>query len=143
MSDNHESLDLDQVTAHLQACGQIDAELVEIFSEEAEGHMRTIYDGLDRIRVDRGNREGLADVRRASHTLKGAAAAVGMEAATRLAHRMEDLLDHIADNNLSISEDQVDLLLTTADQLQDLTTGERRRRNDGGQVVGRLSTLHT
>lgn len=124
MSANHESLDLDQVTAHLQAGGQIPAELVEIFSEEAEGHMRTIYDGLDRIRVDRGNREGLADVRRASHTLKGAAAAVGMEAATRLAHRMEDLLDYVADNNLSISEVQVDLLLTTADQLQDLTAGE-------------------
>ena len=124
MSANHETLDLAQVTAHLQASGQIPAELVEIFSEEAEGHMRTIYDGLDRIRVDRGNREGLADVRRASHTLKGAAAAVGMEAATRLAHRMEDLLDYIADNNLSISEAQVDLLLTTADQLQDLTAGE-------------------
>ena len=124
MSANHETLDLAQVTAHLQAGGQIPAELVEIFSEEAEGHMRTIYDGLDRIRVDRGNREGLADVRRASHTLKGAAAAVGMEAATRLAHRMEDLLDYVADNNLSISEDQVSLLLTTADQLQDLTAGE-------------------
>ena len=124
MSAINESLDLAQVTAHLQAGGQIPAELVEIFSEEAEGHMRTIYDGLDRIRVDRGNREGLADVRRASHTLKGAAAAVGMEAATRLAHRMEDLLDYVADNNLSISEDQVSLLLTTADQLQDLTAGE-------------------
>lgn len=124
MSANHESLNLDQVTAHLRAGGQIPAELVEIFSEEAEGHMRTIYDGLDRIRADRGNREGLADVRRASHTLKGAAAAVGMEAATRLAHRMEDLLDYIADHNLSISEGQVDLLLTTADQLQDLTGGE-------------------
>ena len=95
MSANHESIDLAQVTAQLLASSQIDAELMEIFSEEAEGHMRTIYDGLDRMRVDRSDQAALGDVRRASHTLKGAAAAVGMEAVTRLSHRMEDLLDYV------------------------------------------------
>lgn len=122
MPANNTPLTYAEVIAQLQSGGQISAELVEIFSEEAAEHVRTIYDGLDRLRVNRGDGPALGDVRRASHTLKGAAAAVGMEVVTRLAHRMEDLLDYLADHNLTTTEAQIGLLLSTADQLEDLTT---------------------
>ncbi len=113
-----------EVSEQVRAGGNIPAELMEIFSEEAEDHMRTIYDGLDRLRTDSNDTVALGDIRRASHTLKGAAGAVGFEAITRLSHRMEDLLDHLADNNLTVTGQQIELLLETADQLQDLTTTE-------------------
>lgn len=112
----------EEVVEQLRAGSNIDQELIEIFGEEAEGHMRTIYDGLDRLRVDSSDAAALGDIRRSSHTLKGAAGAVGFEAVTRLSHRMEDLLDHLADNKMTVNEQQIELLLTTADQLQDLTT---------------------
>ena len=94
------------------------------FSEEAEEHMRSIYDGLDRMRVEHTDMKALADIRRSTHTLKGAAAAVGLVAVTRLSHRMEDLLDYLYENQIGATEAQVDLFLNSADQLQDLTTGE-------------------
>ena len=112
----------EEVVQQLRAGSNIDPDLRDIFGEEAEDHMRTIYDGLDRIRLDSNDTVALGDIRRASHTLKGAAGAVGFEAVTRLSHRMEDLLDHLADNKLTVSEPQIELLLGTADQLQDLTT---------------------
>ena len=111
-----------EVAEQIRAGSNIDPDLVEIFGEEAEDHMRTIYDGLDRLRVDSNDTNALGDIRRASHTLKGAAGAVGFESVTRLSHRMEDLLDHLADNKMTATEPQIELLLTTADQLQDLTT---------------------
>ena len=114
----------EEVVQQLRAGSNIDPDLRDIFGEEAEDHMRTIYDGLDRIRLDSNDTVALGDIRRASHTLKGAAGAVGFEAVTRLSHRMEDLLDHLADNKLTVSEPQIELLLSTADQLQDLTTTE-------------------
>ena len=112
----------EEVVQQLRAGSNLDPDLRDIFGEEAEDHMRTIYDGLDRIRLDSNDSVALGDIRRASHTLKGAAGAVGFEAVTRLSHRMEDLLDHLADNKLTVSEPQIELLLSTADQLQDLTT---------------------
>lgn len=122
MSDN--KLDLQEVTNQLLAGSNMAPELAEIFSEEAEEHMLTIYDGMDRMRADNTDTTALGDVRRAAHTLKGAAGAVGMEAVTRISHRMEDLLDHLAETNQHANEKQIHLLLATADQLQDLTTTE-------------------
>ncbi len=122
MSDN--KLDLQEVTNQLLAGSKMAPELAEIFSEEAEEHMLTIYDGMDRMRADNTDTTALGDVRRAAHTLKGAAGAVGMEAVTRISHRMEDLLDHLAETNQHANEKQIHLLLATADQLQDLTTTE-------------------
>ena len=88
-----ENVDINDVLEQLRASGSMPEELVEIFSEEAEEHMRSIYDGLDRMRVEHTDMKALADIRRSTHTLKGAAAAVGLVAVTRLSHRMEDLLD--------------------------------------------------
>ena len=119
-----ENVDINDVLEQLRASGSMPEELVEIFSEEAEEHMRSIYDGLDRMRVEHSDMKALADIRRSTHTLKGAAAAVGLVAVTRLSHRMEDLLDYLYENQIGATEAQVDLFLNSADQLQDLTTGE-------------------
>lgn len=123
MSADH-NIDLQEVTNQLLTGSNMSPELAEIFSEEAEEHMLTIYDGLDRMRADNTDLSALGDVRRAAHTLKGAAGAVGMEAVTRISHRMEDLLDHLAETKQNADEKQIHLLLATADQLQDLTTTE-------------------
>ena len=119
-----DNVDINDVLEQLRASGSMPEELVEIFSEEAEEHMRSIYDGLDRMRVEHTDMQALADIRRSTHTLKGAAAAVGLVAVTRLSHRMEDLLDYLFDHQIGATEDLVDLFLSSADQLQDLTTGE-------------------
>ena len=118
------NVDINEVLRQLRAGGNMPEELVEIFSEEAEEHMRSIYDGLDRLRVNSNDMTALSDVRRSSHTLKGAAGAVGSEAITRLSHRMEDLLDFLGDNDQGPTESQLHLILATADQIEDLTTSE-------------------
>src|SRR5208283_2239781 len=74
---------------------EVPPELREVFLLEAEDHLRTINSllpSLDREPVDLAL---VQDVRRSVHTLKGAAAMVGFGQITRLAHRMEDLLDLI------------------------------------------------
>lgn len=128
----------DEVVSQIQSGQNMDSELREIFSEESETHMRTIYDSLDRLRVDSRDAAALSDIRRSSHTLKGAAGAVGFEVVTRLAHRMEDLLDHLADSNQAVDDEQILLLLSTADALQDLTT-DQTSGDEGSMVDGLLA----
>ena len=121
---SHEPHNTQEVIRQLQAGGNVPAELLEIFNEEAEEHLRIIYDGLDQLKKSSDNLEAIANVRRSAHTLKGAAGAVGLESATRLAHRMEDMLDQLAKQKQGPNADQLKLLLTAADLLQDLTAGD-------------------
>ena len=127
---------LNEVLQQLRSGNDMPEELVEIFSEEAEEHMRNIYDGLDRLRVDSSNLAALSDVRRSSHTLKGAAGAVGFESVTRLSHRMEDLLDWLGDREIGPTGDQLQLLLATADQIVDLNGSEINIEETANNMVG-------
>ena len=117
-------------------------ELVEIFSEEAEEHLRSMYAGLQKLRSDRSDVESLGQVRRSTHTLKGAAAAVGLEVVTRLTHRMEDLLDYLADSQTEPTEEQVGLFLRTTDQVQTLQADDLNIE-DSVSVITELYTIYT
>ena len=125
---------IEDVIQQLQTGCDMPAELLEIFNEEAEDHLRTIYEGLDQLKQGSADTAAISIVRRAAHTLKGAAGAVGLHAATRLSHRMEDLLDRLAEQNKSISENHLGLLLATTDQLQGLTMGQFDVQAVAGQI---------
>ena len=134
-SNSNNRTTIDEVIQQLQAGTSMPPELLEIFAEEADDHLRTIYDGLGRLQAKSDDREALADVRRASHTLKGAAGAVNLPSATRLAHRMEDLLDRLAKSQEGLQEANLKLMLETADQLQGLTTGDFEVNTVAQQIV--------
>jgi chemotaxis protein histidine kinase CheA len=72
---------------------EIPAELAEVFAQEAADHLQTISRLTAQMSNGTSDREGLQELRRAVHTLKCAAGVVGYTAASKLAHRMEDLLD--------------------------------------------------
>lgn len=112
----------EEIAEQVRAGQDLNPELQEIYQEEAEQHLRVIYQSLDLLRQDSSDREALSALRRSAHTLKGAAGAVGVETVTRLAHRMEDLLEQLAARDSALTETQTQLLLATADMLQDLTT---------------------
>ncbi len=118
------NMDISAIQQQLRAGGCLPQELVEIFREEAEEHIRAIYDGLDRLCVDLNDGSALADIRRSAHTLKGAAGAVGHAAISRLSHRVEALLDFLFENKQAFTTVQLELLLLAADLLQDLLLGE-------------------
>ena len=93
----------------------ISAELVEVFRLEAEEHIRVLTTLLPEARTDPTDRDRWQDIRRAAHTLKGTAGLVGFDDVTRLAHRMEDLLDLYFDGSRTATGDEIDALLAAAD----------------------------
>ncbi len=98
---------------------EIAPELLEVFQEEAEDHITQIYAGLGELQKDQGNREHIQNVRRAAHTFKGAAGAVGLRSLSKLSHRMEDVLDELYDGGTEPTPQLLSLLLETTDVLQD------------------------
>ena len=96
------------------------ADLLETFLEEAEEHLQAISAALRALTLDAADRAALLTVRRSVHTLKGAAGLVGFGDLARIAHRMEDLLDLLAEGGQAPSADDLSLLFRTTDALEDL-----------------------
>ena len=97
--------------------------MLEIFRLEAEEHLRTVSASLVVLDRTPGDRPTLKDIRRSAHTLKGAAAVVGFQSVTKLAHRMEDLLDALYDNERPATPALTSLLLAATEQLEQLVSG--------------------
>ncbi len=95
------------------------AELLEVFQLEADDHLRVLLRVLPLARTQTVSKDDWQEVRRAAHTLKGAAAMVGFTAVTTLAHRMEDLLDLYYEQDREPTADELDLLLASADAIED------------------------
>jgi chemosensory pili system protein ChpA (sensor histidine kinase/response regulator) len=119
--DSQESLRPGLETAPLE---EISPELLEVFTIEAEDHLRNIITQLGILDKEPANKEILQEVRRSVHTLKGAAGAVGLGVVARLAHRMEDLLDQVFEGDLAVDGNFLELLYTSADALEDLSYGD-------------------
>jgi chemosensory pili system protein ChpA (sensor histidine kinase/response regulator) len=102
----------------------IPGELLEIFSSEAQDHLAVMSAALSRLAEAPDDGESLAEVRRSAHTLKGAAAMVGLRAISALAHRMEDLLGAIAEGAVQATPEVPRLLMAATDRLHAVVLGE-------------------
>ncbi len=99
-------------------------EAAEIFRLEAEEHLQTISTYVAALEKEPTNREFIQGIRRATHTLKGAAAMMGFRAIAELSHVSEDLLDNIMEGKTSASSDALSIILDTAETLDILIMGK-------------------
>jgi chemosensory pili system protein ChpA (sensor histidine kinase/response regulator) len=103
---------------------EIDEEMLEIFAVEAEELVQNINTNLQILGGSRNDREALLEVRRSAHTLKGSAGIVGLKKLSQVAHRVEDLLDYLAENDIDADDRVFELLLSATDCFEVLATGE-------------------
>ncbi len=96
-------------------------ELLEIYQSEAEEQLEIAARCVRALEQDPADRDAIQDLRRAVHTLKGAAGMVGLSTAGALAHRAEDLLDQLYEGAAHATPEAVQLLFATTDLLQDLS----------------------
>ena len=101
----------------------IPPELAEIFGLEAQEHLETIARQTVNLSPEHQDQDALQELRRAVHTLKGAAGVVGHTGAAKLAHRMEDLLDRLFEGTATITAQAARTLASSSDALNDLITG--------------------
>ena len=95
-------------------------EAQEVFREEALEHLQTITNGIAELERRPGDREVLSSIRRATHTLKGAAGMMGFRLIQELSHVSEDLLERLADGQMAFNANVHSLILDTSDMLDKL-----------------------
>ncbi|HZO75151.1 MAG TPA: response regulator [Ktedonobacteraceae bacterium] len=100
--------------------GDFGEEAAEIFRLEAEEHLQTIGMHVAALEKDPSNLDLIQGIRRATHTLKGAASMMGFRAIADLCHISEDLLDSIMEGTTAITPAVLSLILDTAEALDTL-----------------------
>lgn len=99
-------------------------EAADIFRLEAEEHLQTISMYVAALEHAPTDLEPIQGIRRATHTLKGAAGMMGFRAIADLCHVSEDMLDGIMEGGVSISPTVLSLILDTAEALDSLINGK-------------------
>ncbi|GCE17222.1 hybrid sensor histidine kinase/response regulator [Dictyobacter kobayashii] len=112
-------------------------EAAEIFRLEAEEHLQSIGMHVAALEKNPTNRDLIQGIRRATHTLKGAAGMMGFKTIADLSHVSEDLLELIMEGTMAISPTVVSLILDTAEALELLITG-----NDSAIADIKVRELH-
>lgn len=106
---------------------EIDDEMLEIFAMEADDHLRNINENLERLESSPNDREALLEIRRSAHTLKGSAGIVGLARLSKLAHKVEDLLDHISENEIEGNAEIFNVLLSATDCISAVANNDQSR----------------
>lgn len=95
----------------------LDAEMVEIFLEEAVDILDSAGQALDRWLADPDNTLALSSLQRDLHTLKGGARMAEIQAIGDLAHELESLYEGLVDRRFSHSPQLAGLLQQSHDRL--------------------------
>jgi two-component system chemotaxis sensor kinase CheA len=93
-------------------------ELLKDFFTEAEQQVENLESNILVIENDPTNHEAIDEIFRAAHTLKGGSATVEMNELSEFTHTVEDLLDELRSDRLAVTEDVVDVLLSSIDVIK-------------------------
>ncbi|HKD77487.1 MAG TPA: ATP-binding protein, partial [Ktedonobacterales bacterium] len=85
-----------------------------------------------------GDVEAIKTIRRAVHTLKGAAAITGFTAVADLSHICEDLLDSVADGGIAPTPDVISLILDTSQALEAMVLGDTAEQGGEAGILAAL-----
>jgi len=98
-----------------------DLSIYDMFRMEAEEQVEHLQSRLLALKDGEANEVALRNLMRGAHSLKGAARVVGLNAAVRLTHAMEERFV-AAQGGHAITQSEVDILLRAIDVLRDLST---------------------
>jgi two-component system, chemotaxis family, sensor kinase CheA len=103
----------------VEVTGQ-EARFRAMFAEEAEGRLASLSELLLELERNGGDQELLSSVFREAHTLKGAAAVVGLADVLRVAHAMEEALEGLRRGGAAATPELVDALLGAVDGMREM-----------------------
>ncbi len=118
-------------------------ELLKDFFAEAEQQVETLESNILVIESDPSNHEAVDEIFRAAHTLKGGSATVEMNELSEFTHKVEDVLDEIRSDRLQVTEDIIDILLTSIDVIKAMLEARQNGsvyEEDVSELVAKLES---
>ncbi len=95
--------------------------MLDLFRMEADSQTQILTDGLLAMERLKDDASAVESMMRAAHSIKGAAAIVGLEVVVQLAHGMEDAFIAAQNGKLALTPNRVDVLLAGVDLILQLS----------------------
>jgi two-component system chemotaxis sensor kinase CheA len=116
---------------------------LEAFVREGEEHVTNLNNALLELEGDPENEAAMDSIFRTAHTLKGNFGAMGFEAASDLAHAIEDLLDAMRQGDLEVTGDRMDQVFAGVDELEACLTEIEESGEVQRDVSGTIESVRT
>lgn len=89
--------------------------MLDLFRMEADSQTQILTDGLLALERGAGDAAAIEPMMRAAHSIKGAAAIVGLDVVVQLSHGMEDSFVAAQGGKLKLTPERIDVLLSGVD----------------------------
>ncbi|MBA2748759.1 MAG: Hpt domain-containing protein, partial [Tatlockia sp.] len=124
-----------------------DSSMLDLFRLEVEAQVTTLTDSLLALETNPNSAQELEALMRAAHSIKGAARIVGLDAAVGLAHVMEDCFVAAQNQTITLTGDQIDVLLRGVDLLQSFSSmsdlHDSTKKAEIGSIQATISAIQT
>lgn len=119
---------------------------LEIFIEESKEHLQSCNEQLLLLEKNPHDLSIVNEIFRSAHTLKGMSATMGFEDLANLTHKMENVLDAIRNERISVSPEILDVVFLAVDDLETMVEsiasgGDGKK--DVTEVIEKLHIIET
>jgi len=94
--------------------------LYAVFVDEAMEKLTELEDGLLRLEKSPADKELINTIFRAAHTIKGSSGSIGLKDISAFTHHMEEILDMVRQNKLTLDKELIDVFLDATDMLKEM-----------------------
>jgi two-component system, chemotaxis family, sensor kinase CheA len=94
------------------------SQYLEVFIEESREHLQAINEHLLELEKNPSDLKIINEIFRSAHTLKGMSATMGYEDLASLTHQMENVLDAIRNQKISVTPELLDTVFLAVDDLE-------------------------
>ncbi|RWX45213.1 Hpt domain-containing protein [Candidatus Electrothrix aarhusensis] len=112
----------------------VGSEIVTGFIEEVEGYLPDMSRCLQTLQQDRAHRPSLAELHRITHTIKGAAAMVGLDDLSGIGEVLEKVMENILGASLALDDETITLLGNATQRIDSYCMMQRAGKPDEGQL---------
>lgn len=107
------------------------SQYLEIFIDESNEHLQSLSDQLMILEKEPDNKDTIAEIFRAAHSLKGMAGTMGYKRMQNLTHDMENVFSEVRNGNMKVNSSLVDVLFQCLDALQAYVSNIQQTQDEG------------
>ena len=116
------------------------SEYKEMYSVESAEHLHLMNEALLSLEKDPKNSETINVMFRAAHTLKGMSATMGYSNIKELTHNMENLMERVRKNEITLDPSSIDVLFECLDALEKMVENpEKSSEFDVSSLIEKIS----
>lgn len=93
---------------------------LEVFIDESKEHLQTCNEQLLELEKNPEDLSIINEIFRSAHTLKGMSATMGYEDLANLTHKMENVLDAMRNNKITVTAEILDVVFAAVDHLEEM-----------------------